>query len=174
MNGIEWKRAEARARLLLDDLKNELVNRDWKASLKPWSEFFKRFTVPKREAVYNRVVVNSHIYQANYIFVFGMALLYYVLTHPMSLFIVGTITVACVNASSPTPIVIGGRRITQSERHWAVLGLSLVLLTASGVLRSFSLTLGLTAAAVLAHACFRHTNVRHKVSEFRHHVSDAW
>lgn len=176
MDPVRWRQYEARMRLLFNEMKMEVLNRDWNEPLKPWSEFFQRFTVPKKDihVIANRAVLNSHIYQANYCLIFGGIFLLYVLTRPSSIFVIGGIIVGFVYTTSPTPLVINGKRITRRDRYRAFFTISLLALVITGILTSFLKVLSLSVLLVLLHACFRHTNIRHKISHFRNQPPDAW
>jgi len=176
MGSKTWSQLEARIRFLFRELSTEIANRDWRAPPRPWSDFFERFSIPKKDAnsVANRAILNSHIYQTNYCIILGAALLYYILFRPTSLFVVGCIIVAWVYATSPKPIVIKGRRITRRERFLSVSILSLFTLIVSGILLSFTRTLGVAIFFILLHASLRHTGIRSKVGEIRTHMADRW
>lgn len=176
MASLSWARIEARIRFLYDELISEIANRDWRTPPRPWSQFVERFTLPRKDpkTIANRAVLNSHIYQANYGIILGAALLYYVLRRPSSLFVVGAIIVAWVYATSPTPILFKGRRVTRKERFLAFALFSALALLLSGVLLSFINTVGLALAVCATHACFRHTSIQHKVGEIRSHITDRW
>lgn len=171
-----WHQLEARIRFLLTEINTEIANRDWRTPPRPWGEFFERFSIPKKnvKSLSNRALLNSHIYQTNYCIMLGAALLYYILRRPTSLFIVGCIIVAWVYATSPTPLVIQGRRVTRRERFLVVSVLSVLALLASGILVSFSRIMSFAVLLILLHASLRHTSLRNKVGEIRTHMADRW
>lgn len=172
----DWRRMEARLRMILNELNTEVRNRNWNEPLKPWNDFFERFTVPKRvlQVVSGRVIVNSQIYQANYCFIFGAAFLLYVLYRPSSIFVIGGIMAGFVYTRSPRPLVLNGKRITRRDRYRAFFFLSTIVLVVSGVLASFLSVLASSLSLVLLHACFRHTNIRYKWTEFQNQSLDCW
>lgn len=176
MNSAAWRRTEARIRVIFNDVVTEVRHRNWNEPLKPWSDFFERFTTPQNDlqVIAHRAIINSHIYQTNYCLIAGTALLLYVLFHPTSIFVLGAIIVAFVYTTSPTPLVINGNRITRRDRHRAFFIVSLLLLVVTGVLMSFLKVSSLCFSVVLLHACCRHTNALHKVSHFRNQPPDAW
>lgn len=176
MNEGDWRRVEARLRLIFHDIMTEIKNRNWNEPLKPWGDFFERFTVPKKDlqVISSRAVVNSHIYQANYCFIFGFSLLLFFLRHPSSIFVIGGIMAAFVYTRSPRPLILNGKRITRRDRYRAFFLISTFSLVLTGIFSSFLTFLSTSLSLVLGHACFRHTNIRQKVSEFRNHPSDFW
>lgn len=175
MDPVRWRQFEARMRLMFYDMKGEITTRNWNEPMKPWSEFFQRFTAPEKDiqTTMNRVILNSHIYQTNYCFIVGAIFLVYCLYHPSSVLVIGAILVGFVYTTSPTPIVIQGKRITRRDRYRVFFLLSFIALLATGVLLSFLKTLSFALVIVLSHACFRHTNVRQKM-QFRNQPSDSW
>lgn len=175
MDPVRWRQFEARMRLMYYDVKGEITARNWNEPLKPWSEFFHRFTTPEKDAqtIVNRLVLNSHIYQTNYCFIVVAIFLVHCLYHPSSVLVIGAILVGFVHTTSPTPIVIQGKRITRRDRYRVFFLLSFLALIITGVLFSFLKTLSLSLLIVLLHAGFRHTNVRQKMN-FRNQPSDAW
>lgn len=166
---------EAQLRFLYDQITTDVSSRQW-APLKPWSEFSNRFTVPKaeRKAISNRVLLNSHIYQTNYLMILGTFLLYYVLRHPLSIFVLGCITIVWVQARSLKPVIINRRRITRREKYLAASGFTVMSLVLTGVLASFFSVMSIGSALVLSHACFRHTSLRHKVDDMRAQMQSTW
>ena len=172
-NSREFRRLEARLRLMLHELRGELASRNWNEPLRPWSQFFERFDAPPRDvkSTHNRIVLNSYIYQTNYCVVLGVVLPIYLLYYPSSILAIGFIIGGFMYVNSPTPIVISGRRITRSDRYRGFFILSLITLSLFGVLSSFFRTLFISVAAVIAHAYFRHTNLRQKASQFRNQQS---
>lgn len=173
---MSWARIEARARFLYDEICSEVANRDWRTPPRPWSQFIEKFTTPRRDpkTIGNRIVLNSHIYQANYCIILGAALLYYVLRRPSSVFVVGAIIVGWVYATSPSPLMVNGRRVTRKERFLAFAVLSVLALLLSGVLFSFIRIVGLALSICVTHATMRHTSMRNKVGEIRSHMADRW
>lgn len=161
---------------MYDDFITEIKSRNWNEPLVPYSNFFERFTVPRKDlqVISNRVLVNSHIYQSNYLLICGTAFLIYVLWHPSSVFVVGVILAAFVYTKSPTPLVVNGRLITRRDRYRAFALFSAVVLVLTGVLSSIMKVLSLCLCLVLSHACFRHTNIRYKATHFRTQPADSW
>lgn len=176
MTSTTWAQFEARVRFYFDEICAEIANRDWRTPPRPWSHFFERFSLPSKDmkTMGNRAILNSHIYQANYCIIIGAALLYYILRRPYSIFVVGFIVVGWVQATSPKPLILRGRRITRKERFLTVSVLSVLALLVSGVLVSFLSVVGVALALSLLHACLRHTSVRNKVGEIRTQMADMW
>lgn len=173
---VDWHRLEARLRLVYHDVKTEAASRNWNEPSKPWSEFFARFSTPNKHfhAIANRVVVNSHIYQTNYLLIAGVILLIYALCRPIAVLVFTLIIAAFPYATSPTPLVINGKRVTRKNRLLAFFLVVTTVLVFTGVLISFLQTGFVVIVLILSHACFRHTNIRHKASHFRNQPSDAW
>lgn len=176
MQSTTFNKLHARLRFLLHELNLEISNRDWRTPPRPWSEFFERFSLPKNnlKSLANRALLNSHVYQTNYCIILGAALLYYVLRRPASVFVIGCVIVAWVYATSPTPLLIRGRRITRRERFLSVTLFSFLALLISGVLPSFARVVAVALFLILLHASFRHTSLRNKVGEIRTHMADRW
>lgn len=174
--GVDWRRLEARLRLIYHDVKTEAASRNWNEPSKPWTEFFGRFSSPGKQlhGIANRVVVNSHMYQTNYLLIAGLIFLIYALCRPIAVLIFTIVVATFPYATSPTPLVINGKRVTRQNRLLAFLIAATSLLLLTGVLVSFIQALSVATALILSHACFRHTNVRLKVSHFRNQPSDAW
>lgn len=176
MSNDPWRSLEIHIRFLFQDISAELSSRDWQTPPRPWSDFFDKFTSPKKDytVIFNRLVTNSHAYQGNYALIFVAALLYYVLCHPAFLFLFGGIIVLWVYATSSKPLVISGRRITRSQRLRAVTVLSALSLILSGALMSFWKVFSIASVLVLLHACFKHTSIRHKLGDVRSRLADQW
>ena len=171
-----WRRLEARIRFTLNDLTGEIANRDWRLPPRPWSDFFERFSVPQSSTASwkNRIALNSHIYQGNYCILLAVSLVYYVVRHPWSVFLVGGVTAGWVYATSPKPIVVRGRRITRHERFLFASVASFLLLAIAGVISSFAKTFAVVGTCILVHSSARHTSMRNKIGEIRTHMADHW
>lgn len=162
-----WKRRAARLRAVARSFVSEATVRDWRMPPRPWSEFFGRFSVPwrTRASWLDRVSLNSHTFQTNYCIIVGAALVYYVVRRPWAIFVVGASIVSWVHATSPTPFLVSGRRITRRERFAAATSITTILFLLSGILGSFVLLLLWSALIFLCHASFRHTAVHAKFGD---------
>ncbi len=171
-----WEEAYARLRFFLSQVGDELTNRNWHLPPRPWSQFFERFTLPKKtiSAWSDRVTLNSHIYQTNYVVILTLFLIYYCLTHPWSVLLLSFISMGWIFALSSVPIAFQGRRVTRKERILFGSVVTVLLLVFSGTLYSFSQHLSVTFAVLLAHASFRHTGMRTKINEIREQMSNRW
>lgn len=104
----------------------------------------------------------------------GAALLYFIMRKPSSIFVVGAIVVGWVQATSPKPLILNGRRIKRKERFLGVSILSTLILVLSGVLHSFLNSMGVGLTLIMTHMCLRHTNIRSKAGAIRTQMADLW
>jgi hypothetical protein len=180
-------------RLVALTLADDLAARDWRVPPRPWwPDFCARFALPaphpappavdapshlrkhparqtRVRAFANawaaRVALNSHLYQSNYAVAVGVALVVYVARKPWAAFVVAAITVACVRATAPRPLVLRSRRITKRERLAAATLFSALLLVASGLMPSFLVLALLSAFLILLHASLRHSHARAQLGD---------
>lgn len=161
----------ARARFVLNETGNEMLKREWNAPLQPIDRCFERFSMPKGswDKWSDRVTLNSHIYQTNYLVILGLFLGYYVLTHLWSVVLLMIIAAGWYVVLSPA-----GAAFRAGPHFLAAPLTTFVLLSLSGTFVSLSQYLFLASSFILAHATFRHTSARTKLSEIRERMSNQW
>jgi PRA1 family protein len=163
-------------RSLLRAAVREATGRDWRVAARPWGRtgdgFFGRMSLPPLSGTKSpsastaaaastswsdRIALNSHLYQTNYVVVFAFAHVLLALRHPWAVFVLGALIVAWVYATSPRPLVLsaGSRRITRRERFAFATLVSFVLLVVTRFFLLFALVGAQAALLVLAHASFR-------------------
>lgn len=166
-----WPAQLARARFLLGEASADLLKRDWNAPLQPANRFLERFSTPKGSwnKWGDRVALNSHIYQTNYLLLTAILLAVYVLLHPWSTFLLLAIFAGWYVVLSPA-----GAAFRAGPHSLAAPVATFALLSLSGTLVSLGWYLLLAVVAVGAHATFRHTSARTKLSEMRERMSNTW
>lgn len=156
--------AAASARALLRAALQEAYGRDWRAPAAPWGDFVARFSLPPRRkgvsAYIDRVALNSHVYQANYVALLLFALLLFMLRQPRAVLAVAPSAALWVRATSPRPVVVRGRRVTRRQRFGVAAAVSLVLGVLSGLFWGFISVGWATVCVCLLHACLRHSHAR--------------
>ncbi|KAJ8907114.1 hypothetical protein NDN08_003596 [Rhodosorus marinus] len=165
-----------KVRLWSNEVAQELMNREWRIPPRPWSELFEKFTIPKRDArtIGSRMYLNLNYYQTNYVVMVAFTVIFFILRHRWSLFVVGTIIAGWVFATSMKPVIISGRKIRRKEKFYFMCVVTLVLPAITGVTRAFFMYFLVITSIICLHALFRHTNVRHKVTDIRQQVNDNW
>lgn len=166
----------ARVRLVAQRAHAELVQRDWRAPVRPWRHFAARLRAPPRssEALRDRVLLNSHVFQTNYALLALGAVLLVALRRPAVALLLPVVAALAALAASPRPLLLRGVRVTASQRYAFCAAAAALLLLASGLLRPLLLALAVAAALILAHAACRSTNMRHKLVDIRTRISDSW
>lgn len=169
MNSPLIRQFEERVRFISQELRKEIASRNWREPMRPWRQFIARFSLPHQQldVIYNRIVLNSHIYQSNYVAIVAFALLSYTLINPRAMLNIAIVVTAHRFVNSVQPIAIQGRRLTRSDRYRIFFMLSSLFLSFTGVLSSFLRVVSLTLSTVIAHACLRHTDLGDKISQRR-------
>mmetsp|Transcript_5086 Transcript_5086/g.10762 ORF Transcript_5086/g.10762 Transcript_5086/m.10762 type:complete len:180 (+) Transcript_5086:120-659(+) len=167
----------SKARAVVNEVSREITQRDWRIPPRTWPEFVERFSMPKirnPRAVWNRMYLNLNYYQTNYLIIYALALVMFLLRKPWSVLEVTAIVTGWSFATRVAPIEIYGRRITRNQRFGIMTVVSLGLPILTGIMRPLLVTFAIATVVVVLHSIARHSNVHHRAGEIRAQVNDKW
>eukprot|EP01006_Ploeotia_vitrea_P044561 TRINITY_DN66837_c7_g1_i4.p1 TRINITY_DN66837_c7_g1~~TRINITY_DN66837_c7_g1_i4.p1 ORF type:complete len:240 (-),score=91.29 TRINITY_DN66837_c7_g1_i4:1259-1978(-) len=148
-------------------------------TLRPWSEFFEssRFSVPSMtddEAYSQRLVTNLVYYQANYLLLACLCLLYVCIARPRFLVIVLLVAAAGVYLFRVrrAPVEVGGRLVPRYQVFAVYAGVAVVMLLVAGGMQAIA-ALGVSSLIVLAHSSLRKRSLKARGTSYIDRVTGS-
>lgn len=149
-------------------LSDEFAGREWSQAPAPVYQFFENIESPTKlrsvSAWKARLRHNTRLFQTNYMILVACFLVFYVVTHPLSVMLMVAVAAGCITAASPKPdIHFQGRVLTIQERMVGAAAISTMCLCVFGVLSSLSFNLMMASGVVLTHATVRRVGTGEKI-----------
>ena len=166
-----------RLRNVAGALSDELAGRELNQPPASLYQFFDNIENPTKlrsmSAWRDRVRHNSRLFQTNYLIIVACFLVFYIVTHPLSVILMCMVAAGCITAASPKPeIYLQGRELTRQERLVSAAALSSMVLCVFGVLSSLSFNLMMATGTVLAHASVRRVGTSEKVENLKNRLKE--
>ncbi len=158
---------------IMDSFSDEFAGRQWSQAPAPVGQFFENLEKPPTRlrsvaAWKERVSHNSRLFQTNYLIIVGLFLLFYIVTHPLSVLIMFGVAAGCITAASPNPpMYIQGRLLSPQERLVAAAAVSSAVLCIFGVFSSLTTNIMLSTGVCTVHATVRRVGTAEKVEELK-------
>ncbi|KAA8498048.1 PRA1 family protein F2 [Porphyridium purpureum] len=159
------------------EARREITDRDYRLPPRTWREFLERFTMPNvrdPHAVWNRVYLNLNYFQTNYIILYALSLIMFLLERPWSAIELTVLITGWVTATGTTPIIVRNRRVKRHERFLFMGVMSIVLPLCTGILFSLVKHFLVVTLLILLHAAVRHSSLRYRPMELHSQITDKW